>query len=804
MTAQTPQVLLSYCRDDKPAVETLHAELEAAGVDAWWDDHILPGQDWDLEIRQAMKRSGHVLLCLSTALLKRDKSGVYPELLDAIGAYRKVATGRIYLIPIRLDDCEIPPVPIDAVRALDSLQKVDLFGPDRNANFRRLLQAINGKKPSAGPTNDELGRQARAESGPPQPNFHVPHNRNPFFTGRDAWLQRIRESLTSEGKTAISQVQAISGLGGVGKTQTAVEYCYRHYHDNQDYQFVFWIRSETEQELKSDLFDVARLLKLPFDESAPDTALPPLLQWFESSDGWLLVFDNADTPDLVAPYLPRNNRGHVLITSRAQMFDSLGMARPLEMPPLSTEEAVAFLIARTGKEKASDDETDAARELSDELGGLPLALEQAAAYILQLRMPLRRYLELYRTQGVPLIEKKHPVAADYHREADVPPSVATTWLLNFEQVKKNSPAAADLLTVSSFLAPDEIPIRLIAQGAENLGENLSGAVGSGGDGEQVAGELIAELAQFSLAGFDPNGASFSVHRLVQRVARDQLDGPRRDEWLERCVEAINAAFPSVEFQAWEWCERIVPQILQFAAHLADGEFVSGSAGRMCNQAAYYLSDRAQYAEAEPLYRQALEIGRATIGERHPNYAIRLNNLAGLYREQGKLGEAEPLYHQALEIGREALGERHPDNANWLNNLAELYREQGKLGEAEPLYRQALEITREALGERHPDYAISLNNLAGLYREQGKLGEAEPLYHQALEIGREALGERHPDNANWLNNLAELYREQGKLGEAEPLYRQALEVFVEVFGEDHANCQIVRDNLERLQRGGEHT
>lgn len=143
MATRKPIVFLSYCREDKPTVKELHDELEANGVDVWWDDHLLPGQDWEFEIQQAMERSDRVVLCLSTALLTRDESGVYPELSDAIERYRKCAPGRILLIPVRLDDCAIPPVKIDGTRMLKNLQCVDLFGPDRAANFKRLLQAIN-------------------------------------------------------------------------------------------------------------------------------------------------------------------------------------------------------------------------------------------------------------------------------------------------------------------------------------------------------------------------------------------------------------------------------------------------------------------------------------------------------------------------------------------------------------------------------------------------------------------------------------------------------------------------------------
>ena len=164
-----------------------------------------------------------------------------------------------------------------------------------------------------------------------------------------------------------------------------------------------------------------------------------------------------------------------------------------------------------------------------------------------------------------------------------------------------------------------------------------------------------------------------------------------------------------------------------------------------------------------------------LGEQHPDYAASLNNLALLYDAMGRHAEAEPLYKQAMEICRTALGEQHPDYATSLNNLAALYVAMGRHAEAEPLSKQAIEIYRMALGEQHPDYAASLNNLAELYRAMGRHAEAEPLSKQAMEICRTALGEQHPDYATSLNNLAALYVAMGRQAEAEELRKKAMEI-----------------------------
>jgi CHAT domain-containing protein/Tfp pilus assembly protein PilF len=218
-----------------------------------------------------------------------------------------------------------------------------------------------------------------------------------------------------------------------------------------------------------------------------------------------------------------------------------------------------------------------------------------------------------------------------------------------------------------------------------------------------------------------------------------------------------------------------------------------------NNLAELYRTQGRYEEAQPLYQQSLTIRREQLGERHPDVANSLNNLALLYYAQGRYGDAEPLHLQALDIRREQLGERHPDVATSLNNLAGLYYAQGRYGDAEPLFQQVLAIWREQLGERHPRVASSLNNLAELYRAQGRDEEAEPLLQQALTIYREQLGEHHPSVANSLNNLALLYRAQGRDEEAEPLLQQALTIYREQLGERHPLVATNLNNLAFLYR-----
>ena len=641
----------------------------------------------------------------------------------------------------------------------------------------RWLQHRNGERDRS---NEGYADDATRHGG----LWNVPYPKNPYFTGRDSYLEEIHNRL-HEAKSAVAG-QAIRGLGGIGKTEIAVAYAYKF---GSEYDAIFWVRADSELEIQQGLLNVHALLW-------PDVALPTLddairnvHKWLRDNSDWLLIFDNADAPELLKPYLPSIATGHVLLTSRANSFRSLQIASPIELPSLETEDAAAFLLRSTGREDASEEEKDAALEIARKLDGLPLALEQAASFVQQGAL-FSDYLESYRRQSIPWLEEGTAESRQY------PKSVATTWLLNFKAVEKESPAAAELLRFTAFLGPDEIPYELLIESASELGTVLSEALAGADEQPLIVNKLLNPLARYSLVRFGED-RTYSTHRLVQEVTKHALGMDNCRRWARRAVATINSVFPNPEFSNWRLCSRLAPHAEMAVTHLTDYGPESPEPARVCSCLGIYLESQGQYRLAEPLFQQALEITRTALGVAHPDFATSLNNLAELYRAMGRHAEAEPLYQQALEVRRTALGEVHPDFATSLNNLGGLYAAVGRHAEAEPLYQQALEIYRTALGETHPSFAASLNNLAELYRAMGHHAEAEPLYQQALEIRRTALGEAHPDFATSLNNLALLYRAMGHHAEAEPLYQQALEITRAALGETHPSFASSLNNLGGL-------
>jgi tetratricopeptide (TPR) repeat protein len=633
--------------------------------------------------------------------------------------------------------------------------------------------------PAAGPTPyviPEIKPEIKIELHTPAPPvepvqlspttvFSIPYLRNPFFTGREELLKQLHDNLTQNKAAALTQAQArptdsaqaqaIHGLGGIGKTQTAVEYAYRH---RDEYRYVLWVNAVTRDELITSFVGLAALLNLPERQEQDQTKIVAAVkQWFTTQDGWLLIFDNADDLALAGDFLPSGGKGQLLLTTRAYATGTL--ANDIEVKKLDSQKGMLLLLRRAKVlaldaplEDAPVADRTAAAAIVQEMDGLPLALDQAGAFIEETQSSVSDYLDRFRQRQDLLLKRRGGSGKDH------PGPVATTWSLSFERVEQLDPLAAELLRCCAFLAPDAIPEQLIIDGASKLGTLLQPVA----ENPLLLDEALGTLLRFSLVQRKRDERTFSIHRLVQEVFKGSMDAQTQREYAERMVKAINQAFPDVtDYRNWPRCQQYLPHA-QVCVDLIDTlEFTFPEAGRLLNQIGTYLYYRAQYAEAEPLFKRAIAIGEKTLGPEHPDLAIWLNNLALLYSNQGKYAEAEPLFKRAIAIGEKTLGPEHPDLAIWLNNLASLYSDQGKYAEAEPLYQRAIAIGEKTLGPEHPNLAIRLNNLALLYQNQGKYVEAEPLFKRALAIDEKAFGPEHPSTRRIRENYAFLLRAMNK-------------------------------------------
>jgi tetratricopeptide (TPR) repeat protein len=640
-------------------------------------------------------------------------------------------------------------------------------------------------------SNATQDQQPISASLEPQRLWNVPFRRNPFFTGRTDLLAMLHDQLNQNRSAALTQSQALSGLGGIGKTQTALEYAFR-YRDT--YNAVFWVRAASRETLIADYVALAHLLDLPGrDASDQLLVVAAVKRWLEQHEGWLLILDNADELHVLTDFLPGEGTGHLLLTTRAQATGRI--ASSLSVEKMETGESMLLLLRRA-KLLAADEPLDNTSRITrtqvqrivNELDGLPLALDQAGAYIEEAGCSLVEYLAVYEQRRLDLLKRQSKLAS-----ADYPYTVASTWSLSFEQVEQECPAAAELLRFCAFLDPDAIPEAIIAEGSSFLGPVL----GSIATDPLLLNEAIQALRRYSLIKRDPEAKVLNMHRLVQVVLKDGLDEQTKQQWADRSILAVNAAFPDTSFDTWSRCELYLPHVHACVDLIDEHHLSFPQAVHLLHQAGIYLRDRGLYEQAEPLLRRSLRISEQVFGPEHPDTAQLLNDLGWLYYHQGKYDQAETLYKRALVIRERILGAFHPHTATTLNDLALLYEDRGQYDQAEPLLKRALAIREEVLGSTHPDVAEGLNNLALVYYKQKKYEQAEPLHQHALIIREQTLGSNHPVTAQSLDNLGALYRYWGKYEEAEPLHQRALAIFEQILGPEHPDTAIALHNLAQL-------
>ncbi len=383
--------------------------------------------------------------------------------------------------------------------------------------------------------------------------WSVPYARNPYFTGRAEVLQHISTVLHTSQTVAVAQPQAITGLGGIGKTQIALEYAYRFGHN---YDAILWIQAETYESLLAELVAVADVLQLPEAHHQEDIQIVEAVkQWLRTHTGWLLILDNVEDFAQVNHFdLPRTN-GHLLLTTHSQFTGSL--AERIALEPLLEEEGSLFLLHRSKLlsfdlplEAVPESLLSSAQQVVQVLGGLPLGLDQAGIYIEEVGCSLSDYLQRYEHQHQQLLARRGVMGDDH------PHSVVATLRLSYEQVARLNPVAVEVLRLCAFFHSDHIPEEIIIAGISSLGMDKPLAPA----GSSQLDEVFVTLRSFSLISRHAEMHTFSLHRLVQVVIRDTMEETSIHQWLGRAVQAVNAVFPEETFAPWPMYECYIPHV----------------------------------------------------------------------------------------------------------------------------------------------------------------------------------------------------------------------------------------------------
>jgi len=595
---------------------------------------------------------------------------------------------------------------------------------------------------------------------PPRPALLA--GREELLAELDAWLVG--------GNGPWPRVVALHGLGGAGKTSVAVEYARRHL---AEVGLAWQFPAADPAVLLAEFARLAAQLgaREVVDARDPVASVHSVLAAYPV--GWLLVFDNAPGQEAVGAFVPPAGTGRVLITSQSAVWPR---GQAMQVPVLSTEVAAGFLVNRTG-----DPDTQAAATLAGELGGLPLALEQAAAYVQATWETLAGYLTSFRRRRADLLDRGEPTG--------YPQTVATTWRLAFEDLAQAAPGAAGLLRLLAFCAPEAIPLRLLLQPrpglAEQLGEQVAPVLTPLLEDELAAGDAIGALRRYSLITPAVRGA-VSVHRLVQAVTADQMPAELASQWRQAAAALIEAAIPGDTFlpESWPVCAALLPHV---KAALA---YDSAGMARIAN----YLGWSGSYAGARDLYRKAFNEQERILGPEHLRTLMAWHWLAHWTGEAGDRAAAREMFAAMLPMCERVSGPDHDLTLTARHEYARWTGEAGDPAAARDQYAALLPVRERVSGPDHDRTLTARHQFARWTGEAGDPAAARDQYAALLPVRERVSGPEHRDTLIVRNELARWTGEAGDPVAARDQYAALLPVRERVLGPEHPSTLRTRHDL----------
>jgi hypothetical protein len=588
------------------------------------------------------------------------------------------------------------------------------------------------------------------------------------LAGREQLLAHVHERLAGSG-SGWPRVVALHGLGGAGKTSMALEYAHLH---AEEYGVTWQFAAEDQATLAAGFAELARQLA-GHDAFGADHVAQVHSSLAARQDAWLLLFDNAASHAALRPVLPPAGHGHVIVTSQDPHWPA---GQAVEVPVLDQHVAAEFLLNRTGTA-----DMGAARDLARQLGGLPLALEQAAAYMAVTGLSLAGYAGRFREQRATLLARGEPLG--YER------TVATTWSMAFRQLEQSAPPAVGLLRLVSCCAPEAVPLSLLLQPRPGLAGQLGAEVTSTLvpllEDPLAAEDAVAALRRYSLV--TPAGDGLvSVHRLVQAVTADQMPAELADQWRHAAAVLIDAAIPADPGspETWPTCAALLPHTQ--AALTAD----SDGMGRIAN----YLGYSGSYLAARDLYKEVTEARMRIFGPEHANTLTSRNDLAYWTGLAGDAVKARDQFAALLPVRERVSGPEHPDTLTTSANLAQWTGVAGDAAGARDQFAALLPVRERVSGPEHP---ATLTVRAALARWTGTAGDAAGARDQSaalLPIRQRILGLTHPATLHTQYNLAYWAGAAGDAAGARDQLAALLPIRERILGPEHPDVLTTRTDL----------
>jgi tetratricopeptide (TPR) repeat protein len=602
-------------------------------------------------------------------------------------------------------------------------------------------------------------QQASGSSAPAI--YYLPYPRNPYFSGRQRVLESLHKSLSVKFP---ERVQIISGDGGVGKTQLALEYAYRHL---ENYALAWWLPAADANTLDSAIAALSEQLGVGGSANNAQELRDAVCDELERRNDWLLILDDAPDRQSIRPFIPRKN-GHVIITSRQSNWDGVGKTfclRVLERP-----DAIEFLLRRSGRPFEPS-----AYTLCQALGDLPLALEQAGALIATAEITFADYLRRFEDHWAELLQSGRS-AGEY------PDTVAMTWELACREVERIDVQTAALLKVLAYLAPSEIPRSLLRRMIPALPAPLSDHFSS----QLVLEGAIERLTQFFLVNGDDR--AIMVHRLVAALTRDRLHEDERANWCEIALSMMEQTFrfrPD-DTTSWVECAEALPHALAVST-LAEKAVLDPSANaKLLNQIGEYLQQAGLLEAAKIIFERALACTDAAHGPEDVRRSAIVNNLGRVLKRMGNVGQAREHFESALRLDQENYGESHPHVAEVTNNYGTVLHMAGDVKTALHQFQWALEICRNSYGPEHSKVATITNNIAYALANSGDVDRALEHFMQALSTAEATCGPTHPLVATIRTNMGIALRLKGQTDAARAEFERAAAIGQATLGPDHTD------------------
>ncbi|KAI7592944.1 hypothetical protein KC316_g2029 [Hortaea werneckii] len=654
----------------------------------------------------------------------------------------------------------------------------------------------------------------------PPPSSTVPFLQDPNFVDRP-------ELETLEGKLSVwNKRVALVGIGGVGKSQLAIEFCYR-VRERSPEVWTFWVHASSAARFDADIRKLARDAEIPGWDDPKADAFGLVYSWLrnERNGKWILVLDNVDDASFLfekrdendknaryrMAYLPPCAHGSTLITSRsraatARLTDECNI---IVVNRMGEAAALAVLEKKLGQSPAVED----MQKLADALDYVPLALAQAGAYIKQRESTysVGHYLTQLEKSEKSQTRLLTSGSKELRRDEEAQDSIILTWQISFDTIRATRPSAADLLSLMSMYNYQGIPEYLLRTrgsgtkpsarpplGPNDARSDIDESPSASDDEDLEEDEFrddISTLENFLFISTTFSNVAFEMHPLLQLAARVWLRSHELyQEWARKAIEQLDEALPTGDYENWGRCGELYPHVQSTLGLQLDDREALLRRATIQYKAAWFDTRRGLRSNARELAASCHNMRRKTLGLEDKETLEAQNIYAEVLRAQGDYEAAEKLHRRALERREKVLGKEHPDTLTSANNLARALHAQGDDKAAEKLHRRALERREKVLGKEHPNTLTSVNNLAVVLRAQGDNEAAEKLYRRALQGRERVLGKGHPYTLTSVNNLAGVLQDQGDYEAAEKLYRRALQGRERVLGKGHPYTLTSVNNL----------